>query len=738
MTKQQIDQSESAVKPPVADPAKAVAYLFGLPVNRITLTAIIPDGPTTTATFAKTTDSRMKAIKWIAEQQAAGKNIYYQDCSVSSIGKRPVKADVSLIHCAHADLDVKGDLSPEAHAKALAAILAVLEGYSIPPTDIICTGNGVQAFWYLDTPLIGSPENVEKIEAVNRALAADLGGDSCQDVAHLMRLPFTVNYPNKLKRSKGRVPARSYVIREDHATEFMLHRLDRLPSKSAESKQQTTVIDEADIPDAVDLSRLSATDRRTIRDGAAAGADRSAVVYAIACAMRRASYTDGEIIATIIDPENGISDHILDQKQRTPIAQAMRTIDRMNEKGIKLPDFDDGYEPPELSPEEEKQQSKLRQRIAREKAAKQEKMAQRRERVVRGLSIIRGSDIKIANLKYVWKYVLARGIHTVLAGEGGFSKSQVTYSIAAACTKGGKLPDGEKAPKGTVVILNAEDSTDTMFGPRLIAAGADMNKIVKVQAVITSADEKARKFSLQNDLEALKELCEDIGDVVLIIIDPASSYMGGTLDSRQNAQVRNVLDPISTLAEQLNVAVWSVSHYNKGTAAKAINRVIDSTAFVNAPRAVWGVFADPDDMENENRLFVQLKTNIAPPNIPGRSYKSKMKVVGNDPDDGKPIEAPYVQWGERTMMTGDQIVAEENQKTSPRTDEAVAFLREQIEGKDPPPFVDDVEQAARANGIAPSTLKTAKRKLGVNAMPPNEAGGPWRWSLPPARDLDLD
>jgi hypothetical protein len=729
----QVAPSYAKVK---AEPDKAVAYLFGLPVNRVTLTAITPDGPTNTATFAKSTDGSTKAIKWITEQQAAGRNIYYQDCSVDSIGKRPVKADVSLIHCAHADLDVKGELSPQGHARALAAILAVLEGYAIPATDIICTGNGVQAFWYLDTPLPGTPDNVEKIEAINRALAADLNGDSCHDVAHLMRVPFTVNYPNKLKISKGRVAVRSYVIRDNHDCDFLWQRLDSFPSKLVGSKQQTVVIDDVDIPDAVDLSRLSKADRRTIKDGVTSG-DRSVVVYAIACAMRRARYSDGEIIATIIDEANGISAHILDQKQREPIAQASRIIARMNEKGAMLPDFDDGYEL-EMTPEEEEQQSNFQERREREKAAKQEKIASRRERVVMGLSIIRGEDIEIENISFVWQYVLARGVHTAMAGEGGQGKSQVTYSIAAAVTNGGKLPDGSTAPKGNVIILNAEDNTKTMFGPRLLAAGADMSKIIKVQAVVASADEPARKFSLQNDLAALQELVEEIGDVVLIIIDPASSYMGGTLDGRQNVQVRNVLDPISKLAEDCNVAVLSVSHFNKGTSAKAVNRVMDSTAFVTAPRAVWGVFPDPDDMELEARLFVQLKSNMGPPNLPGWSYKMQMKTAGKD-QQGKAVDATCIVWTGKAILTADQIVAAENEKGAPRTDEAVAFLRTQLADRDPPPYIEEVRKAADEEGITQSTLNKAKRKLGVEATNPEGGmGGPRRWILPKQIMPELD
>jgi hypothetical protein len=739
------DKPPSYAKPPRPAPDQAVAYLLGLPLNQLTLTAIIPEGgPTATATFAKSDADRMKAIKWINERQAEGKNIYFQDCSVATVNARPKKQDATLIHCAHVDLDVQGVLSPEAHATALKAIIAVLEGYKLPPTDIVCTGNGMQAFWYLDKPLPATPENIAKIENINEALRDALGGDACQDVAHLMRLPFTVNYPNAKKRGLGRVTVRSYVVRADHAEPLALHRLDQLPSKPVEAKAPAAP-ESIDIPDSVDLSRLPDADRQTIKKGTMA-TDRSAAVYAIACTMRRADYTDGEIIATIIDPDNGISAHILDQKQREPEAQAMRVIVRMNEKGVKLPDFEafEADPPPELSADEVQEQSRLRKNMAVRKAVKQVKTKKRRDDIVRGLRIIRADQITLENLQFIWKYVLARGVHTAMAGEGGQGKSQVAYSIAASCVTGGKLPDGSKAPQGSVVFLNAEDSTGTMFAPRMRAAimqvlgdkakpeaiKAAMAKVIKVQSVASSEGET--KFSLQDDLGKLKDLCDEIGDVVLVTIDPASSYMGGVLDGRQNTQVRAVLDPISKLAEDADIAVLSVSHFNKGTSAKAVNRVMDSVAFVTAPRAVWGVFPDPDDIEGGNdapRLFVQLKSNMGPANFPGWSYKMKMKNVGDDPD-GKAIEATCVEWTGRATMSADQIVATENEKASPRMDEAEAFLQRALANRDPPPLVEDVKQAAEDADIMPTTLMRAKRKLGVIATKPETPGGPRRWVLP--------
>ena len=166
---------------------------------------------------------------------------------------------------------------------------------------------------------------------------------------------------------------------------------------------------------------------------------------------------------------------------------------------------------------------------------------------------------------------------------------------------------------------------------------------------------------------------------------------------------------------------------------KARNKVLDSVANVNAPRAVWGMFPDPDDIEGSDdapRLFVQLKTNIAPKNLSGWTYKMVQRLAGQDARDGTPVMATCIQWTGKTTKSGDDIMAIENEKQSPRTEEAVAFLRRELADRDPPPFVEDVRSAADAEGIAPSTLNTAKRRLGVIATKPEEGGGKRRWIMP--------
>ena len=50
--------------------------------------------------------------------------------------------------------------------------------------------------------------------------------------------------------------------------------------------------------------------------------------------MRRREYSDGEILATITDPDFELSSHYRDNPQRDQLDQASRVILRMNKDGV--------------------------------------------------------------------------------------------------------------------------------------------------------------------------------------------------------------------------------------------------------------------------------------------------------------------------------------------------------------------------------------------------------------------
>jgi RecA-family ATPase len=78
--------------------------------------------------------------------------------------------------------------------------------------------------------------------------------------------------------------------------------------------------------------------------------------------------------------------------------------------------------------------------------------------------------------------------------------------------------------------------------------------------------------------------------VVLVVVDPISSYFGSGVDTHRNTDVRGVLEPLSEMAARLHVAVLSVTHFSKasnGGNSKALHKFMGSIAFVAAPRIAF-------------------------------------------------------------------------------------------------------------------------------------------------------
>jgi RecA-family ATPase len=319
----------------------------------------------------------------------------------------------------------------------------------------------------------------------------------------------------------------------------------------------------------------------------------------------------------------------------------------------------------------------------------------------------RASEITPKDIDFIWPGRLARGKHTCIGGEPGVGKSTVAYAIIAAITTGGMWPCREgQAPIGNVIILSAEDDPDDTIVPRLMAAGADRDRIHIITAV-TGKDGKGRTtFSLQNDLDLLEQKIDEIGDVALVDIDPISSYLGKT-DSHKNSEVRGVLEPISEMAARKRVAILSVTHFSKNMGStKALHRFIGSIAFVGAPRAAFAVIEDTD---NEGRmLFLHAKNNMTRP-PQGLAYRLEQRFL-----DGLAKPVSNIVWeSEPVRMTANQALAAETETGENKTAiaEAEDFLNEKL--ADGPTAAKDIGALAEAAMISKATLRRAKGRLKV-------------------------
>jgi len=333
----------------------------------------------------------------------------------------------------------------------------------------------------------------------------------------------------------------------------------------------------------------------------------------------------------------------------------------------------------------------------------------------------RFSDIAPQPISWLWPDQIARGKLTIIAGDPGLGKSQVTTSLAAIVTKGGGWPvDLTFAERGRVIFLSAEDDPADTIRPRLDAAGADVSlcEIVQfVRVLDRDGNQTRRAFNLKADMMRLSALLAERGDVALVIIDPVTAYCGDT-DTHRTSDVRAVLAEVSEVAGRHKAAFVAVSHLNKGDSAKALQRVTGSLAFVAAARAVFLVAED--QAAEGQKLFVPMKNNIGSDKT-GYAYRIEGVVYPGG------IKTSRISWAsERVTITADEALTPDTEDKS-ELDSAKTFLEEELKGG--PVSSRTIQKDAEDNGYAWRTIRRAKDDLGVRAEHP-DIKGPWIWRLP--------
>jgi putative DNA primase/helicase len=352
----------------------------------------------------------------------------------------------------------------------------------------------------------------------------------------------------------------------------------------------------------------------------------------------------------------------------------------------------------------------------------------------------RASSFTVRGISWFWPGRFAIGKLGLIGGLPDKGKGLISADIIARCTTGGEWPCNEgTAPKGSVVWFTAEDDLEDTVVPRLLAAGADLDR-VHIMQMTRNTNGSERMFNLATDLPLLEAKLKEIGDVVLVIIDPVSAYLVvGKVNNSQTTDVRAILAPLTKLAELEKILVIGIMHFNKkADVTNAMLRIADSLAYVAAARHVYVVV---DDSENDKaRLFVKAKNNLAPDKQALR-FMVGTQMVGIDPDTQSEIWAPHVLWDSQTVevtATEAMEAAESGEGGArARRKEAEEFLRSRLAHG--PVAQKDIEEEAKANCISPATLRRAKNDLGIRANKERgKVGGGWVWEMPKVPQYDRD
>jgi hypothetical protein len=392
--------------------------------------------------------------------------------------------------------------------------------------------------------------------------------------------------------------------------------------------------------------------------------------------------------------------------------QARAGRDRARLTSVPVPDTDNAADMPDSPATDGARDSLPRGHADRDRDSDRE----------RGIVLTRASAIPMRPVIWTWAERIPSGALTVIPGREGIGKSLLLAWLTAQVTNGA-LPGRHYGHPRPVIYAATEDSWSHTIGPRLYAAGADLDMVYRVDVRLADSIEQ---LTLPRDCDALAREIRRL-DVALLAADPLLSLIHASIDTHRDRDLRTALEPLTRMADQTGCAVVGLAHFNKSTSSDALNLITGSRAFSAVARAVLAIARD-DNAEDGSCVLSQAKNNLGRLDLPSLRYVIDSAAVPTD-------EGPTHVGRLRFTGESDRSVADILNDASGEADElgerdaAGGFLVDYLTTKGGQAPVADILKAARAEGIPERTLRRARSRVGVTA---DRSGFPARavWTLP--------
>lgn len=300
------------------------------------------------------------------------------------------------------------------------------------------------------------------------------------------------------------------------------------------------------------------------------------------------------------------------------------------------------------------------------------------------VKIIRMSDVELTPVEWLWKPYLPFGKLSVLQGNPGESKTYFAMHLTAACTNGKLLPNMERMEPFNVIYQTAEDGLGDTVKPRLIEAGADLDRVLVIddsEVQLTLSDERIEKAIVENNAR-------------LVIIDPIQAYLGADVDMNRANEVRPIFMRLGQVAQRTGCAILLIGHLNKAAGMQSLQRGLGSIDIAAAVRSV--MFIGKLKHDPTMRILAHEKSSLAPP---GASLAFSLGDEGG------------FRWVGEYDITADEMLSGIEPQRETKTQQAKDLICTLLAGGKQV-LSEDIDKAALERGIPDRTVRDAKRELG--------------------------
>jgi AAA domain len=618
--------------------------------------------------------------------------------------QRGGKEDCLSIPALWLDVDVE-DPDPAVHAaenlpKSIDAAWDLIRMFPLAPTVVVDSGHGLQVYWFLQEPL--DADDAEywltrwQTTWENYAAERRVHIDNVSDIDRVMRIPGSINHKGTPEKSVHLVEAdwsRLYGLLDDLDEVLADPPPPRAPSPHAgepwlerdwynDHYSAHDVFQEAGWPlvrQRGDRNDYKYPEKRTDGHSASVYPDGGITVWSSAelCPIPKGSYADAW----------GLYVHAF---HRGDWVDACKTI---------------------------------RTRLSEEYVADVKAAAANKSAPMPLPKVLLAIDTNLAtvapvDVDWLWQAWLPRKKLVTLDGDPDMGKSTVLADLMARITTGTDMPDGSPGITGggDVILLAAEDDADDTIVPRLLAAGADRNRIHSIDGVMDGDDEWP--VTLPAHLDVLEERIR-YHKAVLVVVDVLAEYLDDRrVDSFKDNSMRRALHLVRKMVRRTDATVVMVRHFRKAATDKAIHRGGGSIAIIGAARGGWVIASHP---ENEAlRVLASAKMNLAPKPTPLGFMLRQHSEYG----------CAYVDWQGPVNIGTDQLLmpaapapTEDDQDKRSKVEQCKDALK-QILGDGAEMWSGEMLEKLKPLNFSNSTIDTARTRLPVAARHVGKPEGP--------------